>query len=90
MVAYVFTPTDMDNSRCDIYWLVRDDAEAGKDYDLDKLTWLWDITTQADKSIIVNNSKGVHSRYYEPGPFSGMERAEKIYIDWILQELQKE
>jgi hypothetical protein len=32
----------------------------------------------------------VHSRYYEPGPFSGMERAEKIYIDWILQELQRE
>jgi len=90
VVAYVFAPTDMDNSRCDIYWLVRNDAEAGKDYDVDKLTWLWDITTQADKSIIVNNSKGVHSRYYEPGPFSGMERAEKIYIDWILQELQRE
>jgi Rieske 2Fe-2S family protein len=90
VVAYVFTPADMDNSRCDIYWLVRDDAEAGKDYDVDRLTWLWDITTQADKSIIVNNSKGVHSRYYEPGPFSGMERAEKIYLDWILQELQRE
>jgi phenylpropionate dioxygenase-like ring-hydroxylating dioxygenase large terminal subunit len=90
VLAYVFTPTDMNNSRCDIYWLVRNDAEAGKDYDVDRLTWLWDITTQADKSIIVNNSKGVHSRYYEPGPFSGMERAEKIYIDWILQELQRE
>ncbi|MDH3416509.1 MAG: aromatic ring-hydroxylating dioxygenase subunit alpha [Gammaproteobacteria bacterium] len=90
VVAYVFTPTDKDNSRCGIYWLVRNDAEAGKDYDVDRLTWLWDVTTQADKSIIVNNSKGVHSRYYEPGPFSGMERAEKIYIDWILQELQRE
>jgi len=90
VVAYVFTPMDMDNSRCDIYWLVRNDAEAGKDYDVDRLIWLWDVTTQADKSIIVNNSKGVHSRYYEPGPFSGMERAEKIYIDWILQELQRE
>jgi Rieske 2Fe-2S family protein len=90
VVAYVFTPTDKDNSRCDIYWLVRNDAEAGKDYDVDRLIWLWDVTTQADKSIIVNNSKGVRSRYYEPGPFSGMERAEKIYIDWILQELQRE
>ena len=90
VVAYVFTPADKDNSRCDIYWLVRNDAEAGKDYDVDRLTWLWDVTTQADKSIIGNNSKGVHSRYYQPGPFSGMERAEKIYIDWILQELQRE
>ncbi len=89
VVAYVFTPIDQDNSNCEIYWLVRGDAEEGKDYDVDRLTWLWDITTLADKTIIVNNSKGVHSKYYEPGPFSGMERAERIYIEWILQELQR-
>ena len=89
VVAYVFTPIDQDNSNCEIYWLVRGDAEEGKDYDVDRLTWLWDITTLADKTIIVNNSKGVHSKYYEPGPFSGMERAERIYVEWILQELQR-
>ena len=89
VVAYVFTPVDQDNSNCEIYWLVRDDAVEGKDYDVDKLTWLWDVTTQADKEIIVNNSRGVHSKYYRPGPFSGMERAERIYIEWILQELQR-
>ncbi|MDH3265819.1 MAG: hypothetical protein OEM25_02530, partial [Gammaproteobacteria bacterium] len=65
------------------------DAKEGKDYDVDDLTWLWDVTTQADKEIIVNNSKGVHSKYYRPGPFSGMERAERDYVEWILQELQR-
>ena len=89
VVAYVFTPIDQHNSNCEIYWLVRSDAKEGKDYDVDKLTWLWDVTTQADKEIIVNNSRGVRSRYYRPGPFSGMERAERIYIEWILQELQR-
>ena len=89
VVAYVFTPVDRDNSTCEIYWLVRGDAVEGKDYDVDKLTWLWDVTTQADKEIIVNNSRGVHSKYYRPGPFSGMERAERVYIEWILQELQR-
>lgn len=89
VVAYVFTPVDQNNSNCEIYWLVRGDAEEGRDYDVDALTWLWDITTQADKRIIVNNSKGVHSKYYEPGPFAGMERAERVYIEWILQELQR-
>ena len=89
VVAYVFTPIDHNNSRCEIYWMVRGDAEEGKDYDVDKLTWLWDITTISDKEIIVNNSKGVHSKYYQPGPFSGMEKEERIYIDWILQELQR-
>lgn len=89
VVCYVFTPVDQENTNCEIYWLVRGDAEEGKDYDVDELTWLWDVTTQADKEIIVNNSKGVHSKYYEPGPFSGMERLENLYIEWILKELQR-
>ncbi len=89
VVGYVFTPTGHNSSQCRIYWMVRADAEEGRDYDVDKLTWLWDITTISDKEIIVNNSKGVHSKYYQPGPFSGMERAERIYIEWILQELQR-
>ena len=89
VVCYVFTPADQENSNCEIYWLVRGDAVEGKDYDVAALTWLWDVTTQADKQIIVNNSRGVHSKFYRPGPFSGMERAESNYIEWILQELQR-
>jgi phenylpropionate dioxygenase-like ring-hydroxylating dioxygenase large terminal subunit len=89
VVCYVFTPVDHNNSNCEIYWLVHGDAEEGKDYDVDELTWLWDVTTKADKEIIVNNSRGVHSKYYEPGPFSGMEDMERIYIEWILAELQR-
>lgn len=89
VVLYVFTPIDHNNSNCEVYWLVRGDAVEGKDYNVDDLTWLWDVTTKADKKIIVNNSKGVQSKYYEPGPFSGMERLERRYIEWILQELQR-
>ena len=87
VVCYVFTPVDQNNSNCEIYWLVRGDAEEGKDYDVEALTWLWDVTTKADKEIICNNSRGVHSKYYEPGEFSGMEKMEQRYIEWILQEL---
>jgi len=89
VVCYVFTPVDHNNSNCEIYWLVRGDAEEGKDYDVEELIWLWDVTTKADKEIIVNNSRGVHSKYYEPGPFSGMEDLEQNYIEWILAELQR-
>ncbi len=90
VVAYVFTPVDKDNSLCEISWMVRGDAEEDRDYDIDELVWLWDVTTEADKTIIVNNWKGIKSRYYRPGPFSRMERAERVYVDWILQELGKE
>ena len=87
LVAYVFSPVDHGNCTCKIFWLVRGDAVEGKDYDVDELTWLWDVTTQADEKIIVNNWKGVCSRYYKPGPFSNMETMEQRYVEWILQQL---
>lgn len=89
VVAYVFTPVDHRNSRCEIYWLVRGDAVEGRDYEVDEVTWLWDITTVSDKEIIVNNSTGVMSKYYEPGPLSKLERPEQRYIDWVLSELSR-
>ncbi len=89
VVAYVFTPVDAHNCKCDIYWLVRGDAVEGKDYDVGELTWLWDVTTESDKEIIVNNYRGVRSRYYRPGPFSSMEAEEQRWIEWVLQELKR-
>jgi len=89
VVAYVFTPVDQHHSTCEIYWLVRGDAEEGRDYDVARLTWLWHVTTLADKEIITNNARGVQSRYYEPGPFARMEQAERNYTEWLLQELQR-
>jgi len=90
VVAYVFTPVDARNCRCEICWYVRGDAEEGKDYDVDDLVWLWDVTTLADKKIIVDNWSGVQSRYYAPGPFSAMERAASAWKEWLLQELSRE
>ena len=87
VVGYVFSPVDHKNCQCKIHWFVRKDAIEGKDYDRDELMWLWDVTTYSDEKIIVNNWKGVNSRYYRPGPFSGMERMEQRYVEWILQEL---
>ena len=49
-----------------------------------------DRATEADKTIILNNSKGVHSRFYKPGPFSEMEDLEQSYIEWVLRELQRD
>jgi Rieske 2Fe-2S family protein len=87
VVGYVFSPVDHKNCQCKIHWFVRKDAVEGKDYDRNELMWLWDVTTHADEKIIVNNWKGVNSQYYRPGPFSGMERMERRYIEWMLLEL---
>lgn len=89
VVGYVFTPIDRGECQCEVYWLVRGDAVEGKDYDRDELMWLWDVTTKADEKIIVNNWKGVNSKYYQPGPFSGMEDSEQRFVNWILHELRR-
>jgi Rieske 2Fe-2S family protein len=87
VVCYVFTPVDIGHCRCDVYWLVRADAKEGQDFYVNELTWLWDITTQSDKDIIVNNWKGVQSRHYRPGPFSNMEYWERGFVDQYLATL---
>ena len=88
VVAYVFTPVTHQTSQCDVYWMVNKDAKEGKDYDLGRLIWLWDVTTKADERIIENNQKGVNSRKYTSGPFSEKESTEKRFISWYLDHLR--
>ena len=68
VVLYRFTPRGLHNTDCEITWLVNETAVEGKDYERADLTWLWDVTTIADKEIIERNQVGVDSRFYEPGP----------------------
>ena len=88
IVIYRFTPVSLHKSECDITWLVNGDAEEGTDYDKAKLTWLWDVTTEADKRIIENNARGVSSRYYQPGTLSTMEDFTGSFISWYLQTIR--
>ena len=90
VVIYRFTPRTVDTSDCDISWLVRGDAEEGRDYDREDLTWLWDVTTHADKRIIERNQQGVNSRFYVPGPLSKMEDYTWKFISWYLDVLRDE
>lgn len=88
VVIYRFTPVSKDRCECDITWLVNGDAVEGKDYDKARLTWLWDVTTLADKRIIEDNAKGVRSRYYEPGPYSEMEDYTWKFTSWYLDAIR--
>ncbi|MBX2880743.1 MAG: aromatic ring-hydroxylating dioxygenase subunit alpha [Granulosicoccus sp.] len=87
-VLYRFLPTAVQKTDMEIFWLVREDAEEGKDYQLDTLTWLWTVTTEADKTIILNNQRGVNSQFYEPGPLSEMESFITVFTDWYLAKMQ--
>ena len=88
VVLYRFMPLTQDTADCDITWLVRGDAQEGVDYDKDRLTWLWDVTTHADKDIIERNQQGVNSRYYQPGPLSTMEDYTWKFLSWYLDAMK--
>ena len=84
IVLYRFTPIDTDTTDCEISWLVRDSAVDGRDYSVQDLIWMWDVTTIADKKIIQDNARGVESRFYEPGPFTPMEYYTQQFTEWYL------
>jgi phenylpropionate dioxygenase-like ring-hydroxylating dioxygenase large terminal subunit len=86
-VIYRFIPKSAQGCEMEIIWLVAATAREGADYDLDRLTWLWKVTSEADKRIIEQNQLGVNSRFYEPGPYAPMEYNTRRYVDWYLREI---
>jgi phenylpropionate dioxygenase-like ring-hydroxylating dioxygenase large terminal subunit len=89
-LIYRFVPQTFDRTDMEVIWLVRSDAQAGVDYDVERLTWLWRVTSEADKRIIEHNQQGVNSRGYEPGPYSEMEQHANRFIEWVLAGLSTE
>ena len=71
----------------EVVWLVHEDAVEGKDYDLERLTWLWNTTSAEDKKIVEANQAGVNSRFFVPGPYSLQEPYALRFIEWYLSEL---
>jgi Rieske 2Fe-2S family protein len=86
-VIYRFIPRGVLETEMEVLWLVNETAQPGRDYDPETLTWLWDITSQADKKIIERNQAGVLSRAYRPGPFSLMEPGTRQYVERYVAEL---
>ncbi len=88
-VLYRFLPRSVTQTDLEIVWYVNGDAEAGKDYQVEELIWLWDHTTQEDEYIIMRNSKGVNSRFFEPGPYHPeFEETLRDFVHWYLHSLR--
>lgn len=73
LVGYRFVPRGLQETDIQIAWYVRGDAEEGRDYDREALTWLWHVTSLDDERIIRHNQEGVNSHHFQPGPLSEME-----------------
>ena len=83
------TPIGPNETHVRGYWLVDAEAVEGKDYTLDRLLPIWDITNKQDWTICADQQIGVSSRAYVPGPFSKVrERNVAHFLDWYLGELR--
>ncbi len=80
-----FTPKSATHTEVDITWLVDNKAE---DVDVDRLKWVWDITTNQDKTITENNQLGINSSRYQPGRYSNQERKVVTFVEWYLNQLR--
>lgn len=86
-VMYRFLPKDVQSTEMEVCWLVRNDAVEGTDYDIGRLTWMWRVTSEADKRIIEGNQAGVNSRFYSPGSLAVMESVVGRFTDWYAHEI---
>jgi Rieske 2Fe-2S family protein len=81
---FQFVPREAESSAIVITWLVNGKAREGVDYDRERVTWLWTVTTEQDKSIIEANAAGIRSMRYQPGPSSVLEQDLDGFREWYL------
>jgi Rieske 2Fe-2S family protein len=81
---FQFVPLGPARSEIVVTWLVRGSAIEGQDYERDRVTWLWTVTTDQDKSIIEANAAGIRSSRYQPGPSSLLENDLDGFREWYL------
>lgn len=69
-------------------WLVHKDAVEGRDYDLTRLTEVWEATNDEDRRVVEENQFGINSPAYEPGPYSPKQESGVIqFVDWYVRSL---
>jgi glycine betaine catabolism A len=83
------TPIDAFTTDVEFCWLVDENAEEGKDYDLQRLTEFWEITGEQDGTLCENNFKGIQSNAYKPGPYAPVEDQVVNFVDWCVGEVRK-
>ena len=82
-----FTPRGVMSTDAEIVWLVHPEAEEGRDYDVERLTALWDITMLEDKWIVENNHQGILSGSYQPGTYAATERGPIRLVTWYMTDV---
>jgi len=90
--ALTFATLPLDRSRTLVRstWLVHADAQEGRDYDLEKLTSVWNATNAQDAAFVEETQRGASSPAYEPGPIAASEYMVKLFHVWYEERMRAE
>lgn len=87
-IVFRVTPISPTETQVTTKWLVHKDAIEGVDYDLKRLTEVWEATNDEDRRVVEDNQQGVNSPAYEPGPYSGVQESGVAqFVEWYCQTL---
>lgn len=88
IVSFSVLPVSATRTLVRTRWLVHKDAEEGVDYDLARLTQVWQATNAQDKALVERAAQGIGSSAYEPGPYSPYtENLVEKFCAWYLARL---
>lgn len=86
LTMFQMIPRNANETDVILTWLVDKDAEAS--VDVDKISWMWDVTTVQDKKITEDNADGIASRAYRPGPYTPLESQTAFFIETYLSQMR--
>lgn len=85
IVTFSVFPLGPDRNLLRTRWLVHKDAVEGVDYDLNRLTEVWEATNQQDADLVEISHNGALSPAYEPGPYSPYtEPLVEKFTEWYV------
>lgn len=86
-VCFSAMPTAANETVVTCKWLVHKDAVEGVDYDVERLTELWNVTNRQDRDFVENNQRGVNSLGYVPGPYCEEDEGYvRRFTDWYCDK----
>jgi len=80
-------PIGADRTLVRTTWLVHEDAVAGVDYDIAKLTDVWKHTNAQDSALVNRAQIGISSPAYIPGPYAPNECEVDDFVTWYISRL---
>jgi Rieske 2Fe-2S family protein len=90
ILTFAALPIDRTRTLVRSTWLVHADAVEGRDYDLAKLTSVWNATNAQDAHFVAETQRGASSPAYVPGPIAASEYMVGMFHTWYEERLRAE